>query len=80
MITKQEIVDVQQVIETSLEDLSMEIFGRSFSLALAGNACVKCGKPATEFTNELSRAEYKITAMCETCQNEYYNKLKENYE
>ena len=30
--------------------------------------CAFCAQPATEFTDELSRKEYTISGMCQTCQ------------
>lgn len=66
----------QQTVQEKLEELSMEIFGRSRSLAQAGNSCVKCGKPATQFRDELSLKEYQITGFCNDCQDEFYSEIE----
>lgn len=50
------------------DDIAMIIFGRSASLAKAGNQCVMCGKPADNFRDELSQREYNISQLCQTCQ------------
>ena len=55
-----------------LETLSDKAFGRSRQLSLAGNGCVACGKPATEFSDELSRKEYAITGYCQSCQDSFF--------
>jgi hypothetical protein len=58
--------------EKFLDELALNIFGRSRSLAQAGNSCVKCGQPATEFKDELSRKEYGITGFCQKCQDSVF--------
>ena len=59
-------------LEQFKENLSMKLFGRSAILALAGNQCVECGKPATYFRDALSAKEYKISATCQPCQDKYW--------
>jgi uncharacterized CHY-type Zn-finger protein len=34
--------------------------------------CVLCGKPATEFRDELSAREYEISGTCQACQDEVF--------
>ena len=50
------------------EEMAMKLFGRSRTLALAGNECVKCGEFNLEFRDEISRKEYGISALCQCCQ------------
>lgn len=50
------------------EEMALNLFGRSRTLALAGNECVKCGEFNLEFRDEISRKEYKISALCQCCQ------------
>jgi uncharacterized CHY-type Zn-finger protein len=59
-------------VENFLNELSINLFGRYRSLAKAGKSCVSCGKPATEFKDELSRKEYNISGLCQNCQNEIF--------
>lgn len=59
-------------MEKYLDELSLGIFGRSRSLAKAGNGCVKCGKPATTFKDEQSRKEYNISGLCQECQDSIF--------
>jgi len=42
------------------------------STALAADRCSKCGGDAREFTNEVSKAEYTLTAWCQDCQNHFF--------
>ena len=55
-------------LEQFKEDVAIKVFGRSRKLSLAGNACVKCGEFNLEFRDEISRKEYGISALCQTCQ------------
>ncbi len=54
------------------EDLSFKLFGRSSILALAGNQCVECGKPATNFRDTVSAKEYTISICCQNCQDKFW--------
>ena len=55
-------------IEQMKEDMAMKLFGRSRTIALAGNECVKCGEFNLEFRDEISRKEYGISALGQCCQ------------
>ena len=57
------------------EHLSMLMFNRSFTLAQAGKQCVVCGKSADIFSCERAEREFKISSMCETCQNEVFEPI-----
>lgn len=59
-------------LEQYQEDISMAFFGRSVSLAKAGNQCVCCGKNANTFRDEISKREYQISTLCQQCQDEVY--------
>ena len=59
-------------LETFKEETAFRLFGRSRSLAIAGNGCVKCGETATDFRDELSRKEYGISGLCQPCQDSIF--------
>lgn len=52
------------------EDLAMLMFNRSFTLAQVGKQCVVCGKRADIFSCDRAEREFKISAICEPCQND----------
>lgn len=60
------------VIDKLLESLS----GDSRVLAIKTDRCINppigCGKPATEFRDELSRKEYRISGLCQACQDSIF--------
>ena len=54
------------------EEMAFQLFGRSRTLAFAGNQCVKCGEFAKDFRDEISRKEYGISGFCQPCQDETF--------
>ena len=55
-------------LDNAKEEMAFRLFGRSRTLAIAGNGCVKCGESAVDFTDELSRKEFGISGLCQSCQ------------
>ena len=55
-------------LEQYKEEMAFQLFGRSRTLAIAGNQCVKCGELAADFSDEISRKEYGISGLCQCCQ------------
>lgn len=54
------------------DEVALNLLGRSRSLAKAGNGCVACGKQATTFRDEISKREYGISGLCQSCQDEIF--------
>ncbi len=54
----------------TIEGFLEETFGRT--TAIVGDTCVFCHKEATEFHNEISRKEYRISGICQSCQDETF--------
>ena len=48
-------------MDQAKEEMAFALFGRSRTLAIAGGGCVKCGQPAVDFRDELSRKEFGIS-------------------
>jgi hypothetical protein len=59
------------------EEMAMMMFGRSFALAQAGKQCVICGKRAEFFSCDRAAREFKISSMCEQCQNEVFESMED---
>ena len=55
-------------LDKAKEEMAFTLFGRSRTLAIAGNGCVKCGESAVDFRDELSRKEFGISGLCQGCQ------------
>ena len=50
------------------ENLAFDVFGRSLKRSLATAVCVCCKQEAASFKDELSKREYKISGLCQKCQ------------
>lgn len=59
-------------IKAQLEAFTKRVFGRGREESIKKEICVTCGGPATSFKDELSIAEYAISGMCQTCQDEVF--------
>ena len=59
---------IMNELELAKEAMSLNLYGRSRSIALAAGQCVKCGEFNLEFRDELSRKEYGISGLCQPCQ------------
>ena len=59
-------------LEQYKEAMAFSMFGRSRQLALAAGQCVKCGTFDLNFRDEPSAREYKLTAWCQSCQDEFF--------
>ena len=66
------IITMMSELDNVKEEMAFQLFGRSRTLALAGNQCVKCGEVAVEFNDELSRKEYGISGLCQCCQDSVF--------
>ena len=58
-------------IEAMLEDFS-KLFNTPRSLAFEKSRCVMCGGEAHSFKNKLAEKEYKISGMCQSCQDSFF--------
>jgi|TARA_R110000765_G_scaffold174001_1_gene278704 uncharacterized CHY-type Zn-finger protein len=55
-------------MENFLSGFTSQMFGTNYTECKNNNQCVICGGVADKFTDELSRKEFQISAMCQTCQ------------
>ena len=60
-------------MEAALEDLGSVLFGRSRTASAANQMCISCGTDANHFRDELSRKEYRISRMCQDCQDKVFS-------
>jgi hypothetical protein len=47
------------------------------SVARSTRICKICGQPAIEFRSELSQLEYRISAICQCCQDRFWGSGEE---
>ena len=51
-----------------IDNLLESIFGVDRIASVLSNKCATCGGEANEFRNELSKKEFRISGMCQKCQ------------
>jgi hypothetical protein len=65
--------------EMRIIDLFENMF-KARKIAFETNTCVACGKPAHEFADALSEKEWRISALCQICQDEVFAEPEEDDE
>jgi RNA polymerase-binding transcription factor DksA len=63
--------------------MDRKIVGKIFPEAIKNidnGKCPTCGGPIGEFKDELSRKEFKISGMCQKCQDKIFGKYPPIYE
>lgn len=73
-------------MKPSSKSIPMSDFLEAFSgrtTAITGNVCIPkplgCGGPATTFNDELSRREYTISGLCQSCQDLVFQEPEEDH-
>ena len=61
-----------KAMETFLSGFTAQVFQRDYTECKKNNQCVTCGERAEIFTNELSKKEFEISAMCQVCQDNIF--------
>jgi len=56
----------------AVDDVAKRFFGRTKTEALDTHTCVSCGEPAVDFKDELSAVEWRISGLCQKCQDEIF--------
>jgi hypothetical protein len=60
-------------IETLLKILSQQDRDAKFIIALNTQTCISCGNPVGGFKGPSAKLEYKISGMCQTCQDYFFD-------
>lgn len=55
-----------------IEQALNSILGGNRIDSIIRDTCVFCKSPATEFKDELSKKEFSISGICQTCQDEIF--------
>ena len=64
-------------MEKELDAITEKLFDRSRSLSMFNFECPTCGGPVGKFKDELSEREYRISGMCQKCQDEVFTEPSE---
>ena len=61
-----------KVLEDFLDEVSEKQFGIKRSIAIGTGICTTCGQEANMFKDVLSVKEYRISGMCQVCQDKVF--------
>jgi hypothetical protein len=61
-------------IDNLFQLISGPTYKESYAQAKAANICLRCGRPANGFTDGSSELEYRISALCQSCQEECFSR------
>lgn len=55
-----------------IDDFLTDTFGVDRKASIQADKCAWCKDDATEFRNEISRQEYRISGFCQKCQDDTF--------
>jgi len=61
-------------IDELFKIISSPTYKESYAQSKAANTCVRCGRAAKGFTGFSSELEYRISALCQSCQEECFSR------
>lgn len=67
-------------MEDALEKLVSSLFGRSRKQSADEQSCVCCGASAKVFRDDLSRREFGISRLCQSCQDSVFDNDNEPWQ
>lgn len=59
-------------LQNVIDNMSESAFGEKQSEAIKKETCIFCKQPIDSFRDELSRREYSISGLCQSCQDEIF--------
>ena len=67
--------DLRQIDDNMVEVVNRvgkQLFGKTRTRALDTHTCICCGKPAIDFKDQKSEVEWRLTGLCQKCQDEVF--------
>ena len=61
-----------KTLQETKDLVSNAIFGTTKDVAVAANTCISCKGKAESFRDSVSLCEYKISALCQSCQDKVF--------
>jgi hypothetical protein len=65
----------------AIEDVLTDLAGADRRETIKQDVCIPppigCGGPANEFEDEMSRREFRISGLCQACQNKVFGSFEE---
>tara|TARA_R110002020_G_scaffold36368_1_gene109199 strand:+ start:1480 stop:1698 length:219 start_codon:yes stop_codon:yes gene_type:complete len=61
--------------DPKIDQFIFSMMGRDRTATISAGECVTCdsqGNTSTSFTDDISRKEYSISGMCQSCQDDFF--------
>ena len=71
---EEDLKEVDDKLAEIADDVAKRFFGRTLTKSLDTHTCVACGKPAVEFKDDKSTVEWRISGLCQKCQDDLFFK------
>ena len=59
-------------MEDFLEKVGKIVYKRSREDCMKDEICIKCGKTAKHFVDDVSKKEYTLSGFCQICQDDFF--------
>ena len=69
---EKDLKEIDDKLVEVVDDVAKRFFGRTLTKSLDTHICVSCGEPAVEFRDDKSAVEWRITGLCQKCQDEVF--------
>lgn len=68
----EDLKEVDDKMVEVVDRVGKKFFGKTRTQALDTHTCISCGMPATEFKDDKSMVEWRITGFCQKCQDDVF--------
>lgn len=69
---EKDLKEMDDALTKTVDGVSKQLFGKTRTEALDTHTCISCRKPAIEFKDQRSAAEWRITGLCQKCQDDVF--------
>jgi len=72
MTLEEDLREADDKLVKVIDSIGKNLFGRTRTEALDTHTCISCGEAAIEFKDDKSAVEWRITGLCQKCQDEIF--------
>ena len=69
---EKDLKEVDDKLVEAVDGVAKKFFGQTRTQALDTHTCISCHKSATKFKDEKSATEWRITGLCQECQDDLF--------
>jgi len=68
----EDLKEVDDSLAKVVDNVGKKLFGRTRTEAIDTHTCISCSKLANEFKDNKSAVEWRITGLCQECQDDLF--------